>query len=307
VSDSQGVTRRQVLSTMGMAGVGVAAGVAGGMQLGYTLQPPLTPPSDRRRFDGKVVLITGATSGIGRAAAIRFAAEGAKVGFCGRRVERGHAVEQEIRAAGGEATYMRGDVLVEEQVRQFVDGVVVKYGRLDVAFNNAGITTEKLLHEFTAEEWDLVINTNLRGVFFAMKYEIPHFIAAGGGRVVVTSSTNAIATAARRSAYASSKRALVAMVQAAALEYGPQHIRVNALIPGTTDTDLVRRVAGMERAPDLVWEIGAHQWAKSHVAAAERMATADEIAAFALVLASDEHPYLTGASFVIDGGMTAHA
>jgi len=151
-----------------------------------------------------------------------------------------------------------------------------------------------------------VVNTNLRGVFLALKYEIPHMLASGGGNVVVTSSSNAIATTEKRSAYTASKRGLVGLVQSAAQDYAAKGIRVNALIPGTTDTELVRRAAGMEHVPDAIWEALAKQWAKSHIPGLERMAKAEEIAAFALVLASDDHPYMTGAQMVIDGGKTAH-
>src|SRR5262249_58056432 len=268
--------RRKVLgAAVGLAGglVGVAAGAV----LGGGPSRPAPRRLGARRFESKVVCITGATSGIGRAAALAFAAEGAKVGFCGRRQEVGRAVEQEIRSAGGEATYIRADVLIEEDVRAFIDQVVRTYGRLDVAFNNAGITIEKQLHVYTTQEWDLVLNTNLRGVFLAFKYEIPHLIAAGGGNVVVTSSTNAIASAAGRAAYTASKRALVGLVQCAALDYASQGIRVNALVPGTTDTPLVRRAAGMESVPDAAWRLMSSPWAKSHVPGQGRMATPEEI------------------------------
>jgi hypothetical protein len=178
---------------------------------------------------------------------------------------------------------------------------------LNVAFNNAGITVEKPLHEYSLQDWDDVINTNLRGVFVAMKYEIPHMLAGGGGNIVVTSSSNALSTTERRSAYSASKRGLVGLVQSAAFDYAQQGIRVNALIPGTTDTLLVRRAAWMEKAPDAVWEEMARMCARSHVPGLQRLATADEIAAFALTLASDDHPFMTGAQMVIDGGKTAHA
>ena len=266
----------------------------------------VTAAQVRRRFVGKVVLITGATSGIGRAAAEQFAAEGAKVSFCGRRVNLGREVEAGIRAHGGEAAYIQADVRDESQVIAFVDQTVRRYGRLDVAFNNAGITLEKPLHEFSSVEWDDIHNTNLRGVFLAMKYEIPHMLANGGGAIVVTSSSNAIATTEKRSSYTASKRGLVGLVQSAALDSVDKGIRINALIPGTTDTDLVRRVAHMENAPDGVWESAAHIWAKSHVPM-KRMATPEEIAAFALALASDDFPFMTGAQMVIDGGKTAEA
>ncbi len=300
--------RRRVLKAAGIGAVGLVAGLAGGI----TLQPSVHPqaplnPGDRKRFEGKVIAITGATSGIGRAAAEAFAGEGGKVAFCGRREALGQEVENKIRAAGGTATYMRADVRDETQVRAFIDGTVSTYGRLDVAFNNAGITIEKPLHEYTAAEWDDVINTNLRGVFLAMKYEIPYMLAGGGGNIVVTSSSNAIATTEKRSVYSGSKRGLIGLVQSAALDYARHGIRINALIPGTTDTALVRRSAGMEHVPDAVWELALRQWAHSHVPGLQRVAQPEEIAAFALVLASNDLPYMTGAQLVMDGGKTAHA
>jgi NAD(P)-dependent dehydrogenase (short-subunit alcohol dehydrogenase family) len=263
------------------------------------------PANPRRRFENKVVLITGATSGIGRAAAEQFAGEGGKVAFCGRRENLGHEVEAEIKSRGGEATYIQADVRDESQVKAFIDQAVHKYGRLDVAFNNAGITLEKPLHEYSSAEWDDIESTNLRGVFLAMKYELPYMLAQGGGNIVVTSSSNAIATTEKRSAYTASKRGLVGLVQSAALDYVDKGIRINVLIPGTTDTALVRRVGHMENVPDAVWEAAASMWAKSHVPM-KRMATPQEIAAFTLALASDDFPYMTGAQMVIDGGKTAH-
>jgi NAD(P)-dependent dehydrogenase (short-subunit alcohol dehydrogenase family) len=295
------------LDRRAMLGLSAAAMAGSLAACTETPRPASAAVTTKRRFDNKVVLITGATSGIGRAAALAFAAEGGKVGFCGRRETLGHTVEQEIRSKGGEAIYLKADVRVEAEVRSFVDQVAQRYGRLNVAFNNAGITLERPLHEYSSQQWDDVVNTNLRGVFLAMKYEIPHLLAAGGGNIVVTSSSNAIATTEHRSAYTASKRGLVGLIQSAALDYAPRGIRINALIPGTTDTDLVRRAAGMEGAPDAIWEIAAKQWAKSHVPGLERMATPQEIAAFALVLASDDHPYMTGSQMVIDGGKTAHA
>lgn len=295
----ESVTRRSVLSWTAAAAAASLASCA------RTSTHPTSAMPLRRRFENKVVLITGATSGIGRAAAVAFAAEGAKVGFCGRRENLGHEVEALIRSQGREATYIRADVRNESDVKRFVDQVASKYGRLDVAFNNAGITLERPLHEYSSEEWDNVHSTNLRGVFLAMKYEIPYMLANGGGNIVVTSSSNAIATTEKRSSYTASKRGLVGLVQSAALDYVDKGIRINALIPGTTDTDLVRRVAHMENVPDAVWEAARKVWGKSHVPM-QRMATPEEIAAFALALASDDFPYMTGAQMVIDGGKTAH-
>lgn len=288
--------------------LGLAAAVAAGSLAGCSHAPAQQTANGtaRQRFRGKTVLITGATSGIGRAAALKFAAEGARVSFCGRRENLGREVENQIRTSGGEATYIRADVRSESDVKTFVDQVVRKYGRLDVAFNNAGITLEKPLHEFSSAEWDDIHATNLRGVFLAMKYEIPYMLAAGGGNIVITSSSNAIATTAKRTAYTASKRGLVGLAQSAALDYVEKNIRVNALIPGTTDTALVRRVAHMEGAPDPVWEGAASVWAKSHVPM-KRLATPEEVAEFALALASDDFPFMTGAQLVLDGGKTAQA
>lgn len=296
--------RRAIL---GMAATGLAGSLASCATGTRTPSAASSSEPPRRRFGGKVVLITGATSGIGRAAALQFASEGAKVGFCGRRENLGHEVEAAIKSRGGQAQYVRADVRSESDVKSFVDQTVEKFGRLDVAFNNAGITLEKPLHEYSSQEWDDVISTNLRGVFLAMKYEIPYMLRFGGGNIVVTSSSNALATTEHRSAYSASKRGLVGLMQSAAFDYAQHGIRINALIPGTTDTELVRRAAGMEHAPDAVWEDMARIWAKSHVPGLQRMATAEEIAAFAVTLASDDLPFMTAAQMVIDGGKTAHA
>jgi NAD(P)-dependent dehydrogenase (short-subunit alcohol dehydrogenase family) len=300
------ISRRALLvGGAGATAVGIA-GLTAGIAVGAH-EVPRAPQcvASRQRFANKVVMITGATSGIGRAAAIAFAREGARVAFCGRREALGHNVEREIRDKGGTARYFRADVRLEADVQRFTEFTAAQFGRIDVALNNAGITLEKSLHEYSSDEWDDVLHTNLRGAFFAMKYQIPVMLAGNGGAIVVTSSSNAIATQGKRGAYAASKRALVALVQAAALEYGPHNIRVNAMLPGTTDTALVRRVAGMENVPDEVWHAAAAAWAKSHVPGLGRMANPEEIAEFALGLASDEYPFLTGAELVIDGGKTA--
>jgi NAD(P)-dependent dehydrogenase (short-subunit alcohol dehydrogenase family) len=298
--------RRSVIG-LGLAGaVGVVAGAAGALALAP--KPAAQVRVDgRARFRNKVVLITGATSGIGAAAAKMFAAEGGLVAFCGRRTERGAEVEREIKAAGGEAKYIRADVRLEDDVRNFVAAAASHYGGLDVCFNNAGITIERPVQDFSASDWDDVINTNLRGNFFALKYEIPHLVRRGGGVVVVTASSNAIATGPNRAAYSATKRGLVAFVQAAAQECADKNIRINTLIPGTTDTELIRRAAGMMEVPDPVWQASVALWAKSNVGVAHRVARPEEIAAAALMMASDEFTYMNAAQIVIDGGKTAHA
>jgi NAD(P)-dependent dehydrogenase (short-subunit alcohol dehydrogenase family) len=302
-----GVKRRHLMggAALGVV-VGAVGGLTGGVALGQAAALPRQKPSGKRRFENKVVLVTGGTSGIGRAASLMFAAEGGQVTFCGRNVERGKQVEDQIKESGGDATFIRADVRNEIEVKALVDRTMESYGHLDVAFNNAGISIEKPLHEYSAAEFDDVINTDLRGVFLSMKYEIPHMLERGGS-ILVTSSSNAIATTEKRSAYSAAKRGLVGLVQAAALDYAQHGIRVNALIPGTTDTPLIRRLSGMEDLPEAAWHVALSQWAKVHVPGLQRVATPEEIAAFAVTLASDDHPYTTGGQFVIDGGKTAHA
>lgn len=300
------VNRRSFLGVAALgAAVAGAAGFAGGRASNTPPAPQVSPAPGAPRFANKVVLITGATSGIGRAAAIAFAAEGAKVGFCGRREDRGQAVEQQIRAAGNEATYIRADVRVERDVQSFVDTVVERYGRLDSVFSNAGIHAITPLHEISTEVWDDVINTNLRGAYFTMKYSIPHLLAVGGGNILITSSINAIAVRQGFAAYGASKHALIGLMQSAALDYGTQGIRVNAILPGFTDTEMVRRLSGTENLPDAIYNAGVAATARSRAPAVQRAATAEEIAAFALDLASDRYPFMTGSAQVIDGGATA--
>lgn len=300
-------SRRALISGVVAGVAGLAAGAAGAATAIGSKKGPQVSVDGRARFKDKVVLITGATSGIGACAAKLFAAEGGKVAFCGRRADRGAEVETAIKQAGGDAKYIRADVRLEDDMRRFVDEAVAHYGGLDVCFNNAGITIEKPLHQYSAAEWDDVVNTDLRGNFLALKYEIPHLIKRGGGVVVVTASSNAVATTANRSAYSAAKRGLVGLVQAAAQDYTDNNIRINVLIPGTTDTDFIRNAANMMNAPDPVWRAAVSAWAKSNVAVAHRLAQPEEIAAVALMMASDEYTFMNGAQIVVDGGKTAHA
>ncbi|HEX6354636.1 SDR family oxidoreductase [Actinophytocola sp.] len=288
---SERPSRRAVLGGVAAAGLAALAvpGTAGA-----------APDAERGRgrFAGKVVIVTGATSGIGKEAAVQFAAQGAKVGFCGRREELGRQVEREIRRAGGEAIYVRADVRDPAQVQSFVDGVARKYGRLDVAFNNAGIHLGKPLHEITVAEWDDVHLTNARGVFLAIKHEVPHMTA--GGVIVCTASSQAGHTRPGHSAYTASKRAVEGIVRAAALDYGARGIRVLAVDPGTTDTRLVRPPG----IPDDAWAQFKKAWGPLNVHGLSRMAEAPEIASAVVALATPDFGYLTGTEILVDGGMS---
>ncbi|MER7578600.1 SDR family NAD(P)-dependent oxidoreductase [Kitasatospora sp. NPDC097691] len=303
-SDSPAAPARRALlgaSALGLAGAAAATLGAGRAQADPGERRRGAPSGQEGRFEDRTVLITGATSGIGRAAALAFAASGARVGFCGRRTALGREVEQEIRRAGGEASYFPADVRDPAQVERFTEQVVARYGGPDIAVNNAGIGSGKLLHELSVAEWDDVLNTNARGVFLALKYQIPHMLKAGRGVIVCTASSAAEQARPNGGAYTASKRAIQGLVKAAALAYGTRGIRINAILPGTTDTAFVRPPG----IPDAAWAQFKKAYGPLNVEGLERMAEPEEIARAILALTSDDFTYQTGASVPVDGGATA--
>jgi NAD(P)-dependent dehydrogenase (short-subunit alcohol dehydrogenase family) len=277
----------------------VLGGAAAAVGLGALASPAVA--GERGRFAGKVVLITGATSGIGEATARAFASAGAKVAFCGRRANLGRDVERSIRAARGEATYIQADVRAPASVQQFVDGAVQRYGRLDIAFNNAGVHISSPLHNVTVEQWDDMMNTNARGVFLAMKYQIPHMLRQNSGHIIVNSSVGAIVARPDLSTYQATKQAVQALVKSAALEYGEKGIRVNAILPGITDTAMIRP-PGLD---DATWRQALVYLGQHNVGGLKKVATPAMIAQGVLAIAAEEFGYLTGASIPVDGGIAA--
>jgi NAD(P)-dependent dehydrogenase (short-subunit alcohol dehydrogenase family) len=247
------------------------------------------------RFAGKVVLITGATSGIGAATARAFAREGARVYFCGRREQLGREVAASIRSAGGEATFRRADVRYEPEVRDLVDACVRKYGRLDIAVNNAGIESPHAvrLHEQSLVDMEAVWRTNVAGVFLGMKYEIPRMLAQGGGAIVNTASLSAEVGFQTIAPYNSSKHAVASLTKVAALEYAADNIRVNAFAPGAVDTPMLRRAA---EAFGVTYEQIAQDYP------IKRIVRAEEMAGVVMFLSSPDSSAVVGTDLDATGG-----
>jgi NAD(P)-dependent dehydrogenase (short-subunit alcohol dehydrogenase family) len=243
------------------------------------------------RFTDKVFFITGAASGIGRAAALAFAAEGARVAILDRSADALEEVKTSVKNAGAEVMAIACDVSSPEQVQAAVRQIVDRFGRLDVAFNNAGVENKAApVHEIDLAEWDRILGINLRGTFVCMKHELAQMVKQGGGVVVNTSSGAGIRGVAGGAAYAASKHAIIGLTRSAALDYAKQNIRVNAVLPGNIETPMMDRFTGgdIQKAIDLE-PVG-------------RLGKPEEIAESVLWMASDLGGFVTGAATVIDGG-----
>jgi NAD(P)-dependent dehydrogenase (short-subunit alcohol dehydrogenase family) len=247
-------------------------------------------------FAGKVALVTGGTSGIGRAAAVEFARAGAKVVVSGRREKEGEETVGIIHAAGGEGLFVRADIGVESEVAHVVDATLRKFGRLDAAFNNAGIEGHRApLAEQTVDNYRAIMDANVLGVFLAMKYEIPAMLRGGGGAIVNNASIAGHVGFPTVSLYCASKHAVVGMTKAAAIEYGRQGIRVNAVSPAAIMTDMLGRFFPTDEAM-----AGA---ANMHPVG--RIGRPEEVTSAVLYLCSPEASFITGQALGVDGGYLA--
>ena len=251
------------------------------------------------RLKDKVCIITGSAVGQGRAAALLFAQEGARVMGCDIDDVGGQAVASQIKGKGGQAAYVHCDVSKADQVQDLVRATVRAFGRIDVLYNNAGfhhVMDDKVV-DLGNEAWDGTLNVNLRGPFLCCKYAIPVMVKTGGGAVINTSSVGAV-IGLEATSYGVSKAGLLALTKAVAKQYGAQGIRCNAILPSGVDTNFQINVRKTEERKGKAIRSGIGPMIA-------RRATAEEVAAMALFLASDESRFITGADFLIDGGMTA--
>jgi NAD(P)-dependent dehydrogenase (short-subunit alcohol dehydrogenase family) len=248
-------------------------------------------------FSGKVALVTGGTSGIGKATAIAFAREGAKVVLSGRREKEGLAVVAEITKAGGSAHFVQADVSKEADVKRLVEQTVAKFGRLDIAFNNAGVELAGPIVEVSEADYRRIFDINVWGVLTSMKYEVAAMLKTGGGAIVNTSSIAGHVGMAGVSVYIASKHAVEGLTKTAALEFARQGIRVNAVAPAGIDTDMADRFMGGAESE------GKKAFGEMHPIG--RLGRSEEVASAVLYLSSPTASFITGVSLLVDGGWVA--
>jgi NAD(P)-dependent dehydrogenase (short-subunit alcohol dehydrogenase family) len=250
-------------------------------------------------LSGKVAVITGGGSGIGRATAVVFAREGAKVVIGNRNAEAGEATVSAIRASGGVCDYIPTDVTRAADVERLIESAVELHGTLDCLFNNAGINMPGAVTDITEEQWDYTIAVNLRSVFFGAKYALPHLIRNGGGTIINDSSNAGMIGRPNDPVYCASKHGIIGLTKSMALRHGPQNVRVNAICPGPIESHMM--VEGREAMGDAA----AFDKMAASQTALKRIAPAEEVAELVAFLASDAARNITGAAIPTDGGKTA--
>ncbi|HYS78037.1 MAG TPA: SDR family NAD(P)-dependent oxidoreductase [Candidatus Dormibacteraeota bacterium] len=251
------------------------------------------------RLAGKVALITGGTSGIGRATAVLFAREGARVAITGRDEVRGRVALHDIKGAGSEGLFIRADVRSADDCRRAVDETLKAFKKIDVLFNNAGVFFPHTVPDCPEDEWDQTIDVNLKGTYLMSRCVLPHMIAQRSGAIVNNSSGWGLAGGDAAAAYCASKGGVVLLTKAMAIDHGRQGIRVNCVCPGDVETPMLPEDAKQRGLP----------WEEYLKGAADRplgrIGKPDEIARAVLFLASEDASFMTGSSLVVDGGGTA--
>jgi len=250
------------------------------------------------RLVGKVALITGGGTGIGRSTALVFAREGAKVVVVGRRLEKLQEVVAEIKTAGGEAVAVTCDVSRAADVQSAVAKVVEAFGKLNVLVNNAGILSVSTIEEIPEEDWDRLIDANLKGPFLMCRAALPEFRKAGGGSIVNVGSVLGLVAMKKRAAYCASKGGVTLLTKAIAVDHGHENIRANCICPSIVETDLVSQLFNTPDGDRVKRE-------RLATIPLGRMGKPNDIAELAVYLASDESSWLTGAAIPLDGGLTA--
>jgi len=250
------------------------------------------------RLKGKVAVVTGGGAGLGKAVAKRYAAEGAQVVVSEINPVDGEATVEDIRREGGDAIFVRTDVSKEAEVETMVNTAIKQYGELDILHNNAAVLFHKKearAHELSNEVWDRTISVNLRGYWLCSKYALPSIIRRGGGSIIHVASPTGLFGFTSLTAYSTSKAGVLGLMRAMAVDYAPDNIRVNAIVPGTMNTPMnAEYLSDSQVRADLI--------AKAPLG---RLGVADDVSGLAVFLASDESAYCTGGIYMVDGGQTA--
>jgi NAD(P)-dependent dehydrogenase (short-subunit alcohol dehydrogenase family) len=245
---------------------------------------------------GKVALVTGGASGIGRATALLLAREGASIVLADLNAADGERVVAEITQSGGKAVFQRADVAKSEDCRRLVEAAIAAFGRIDTLFNNAGIIRRANIVDLPEDDWDLVMAVNVKSIYLLSREVIPHMQKSGGGTIINTASGWGLSGGAKAAVYCASKGAVVLLTKAMAIDHGPQNIRVNCICPGDTETAMLHDEARQ------LGEDSRRFLAESAKRPLGRVGTADEIAQAVLFLASDASSFVTGTALVVDGG-----